>query len=206
MKSPGSAVNTQPGTLKRKRLRSEMPDTTTPPKKLNIFLKGTAMSKIKQIKISQIDPNPHRDIGTFPFSEKKLKTLEHSIDHIGLWEGVIARPAGDRYQLAFGHHRLEAARLSGMKSIPLIVKDLDDEKMLQYMGAENNEDYSADFVVMLETWFAAKKHLEKWPLTAATPQVVDEKSVPRSGAQSQVVEIVGDGKVLPSGQKTTVTI
>jgi hypothetical protein len=39
----------------------------------------------------------------------------------------------------------------------MIVRDLDDEQMLQFMGRENLEDYNADFLTMLETWEAAIK-------------------------------------------------
>ena len=37
----------------------------------------------------------------------------------------------------------------------MIVRDLDDEQMLKFMGRENLEDYNADFLTMLETWEAA---------------------------------------------------
>jgi hypothetical protein len=37
----------------------------------------------------------------------------------------------------------------------MIVRDLDDEQMLKFMGRENMEDYNADFLTMLETWEAA---------------------------------------------------
>ena len=37
----------------------------------------------------------------------------------------------------------------------MVVRDLDDKQMLQFMGRENGEDYNADFLVMLEIWEAA---------------------------------------------------
>jgi hypothetical protein len=89
-----------------------------------------------------------------------------------LWEGIIARVHGERYQLAFGHHRYEAARLLGMKEIPLIVRALDDEEMLGFMGRENMEDYNADFLAMLETWEAAWKWFED-SREAKSPQSIE---------------------------------
>ena len=47
------------------------------------------------------------------------------------------------------------ARQLGLTSAPMIVRDLDDEQMLQFMGRENLEDYNADFLTMLETWESA---------------------------------------------------
>lgn len=116
-------------------------------------------SELALIKISTIDSNPLRQLDKYPFNEHKLDALGRSIEDVGLWEGVIARRHGNRVQLAFGHHRIEAARHSKRYGedgkIPVIVRDLTDEEMLQFMGRENLEDYNADFPVMLETWEAA---------------------------------------------------
>jgi hypothetical protein len=115
------------------------------------------MASIANVAISALSPNPHRDIGTYPFVERKVESLVRSIEDIGMWESVIARPHDAGYQLAFGHHRVEAAKRCGIEVIPIIVKDLTDEEMLQYMGRENGEDYSTDFLVMLNTWEGAVK-------------------------------------------------
>lgn len=115
------------------------------------------MATIANVALSALEPNPHRDLGTYPFVERKVESLVRSIEDIGMWESVIARPHGDKYQLAFGHHRVEAAKRCGIEVIPVIVKDLTDEEMLQYMGRENGEDYSTDFLVMLNTWEGAER-------------------------------------------------
>jgi ParB family chromosome partitioning protein len=102
-----------------------------------------------------IDANPFRRLGDYPYVERKLDALKRSIEDVGLWEGVIARKKGNRYEIAFGHHRMEAARQTGLKEVSVVVRKLDDEQMLQFMGRENLEDYNADFATMLETWEAA---------------------------------------------------
>lgn len=117
------------------------------------------MSEIKDVAISQIDPNPYRDLPTFPWIERKIEQLQRSFKDVGVWEGVIARPNKTRFQTAFGHHRVEAARRNKLKDIPLIIRPLSEQQMLQFMGRENGEDYNADFLVMLNTWEAADKFL-----------------------------------------------
>jgi len=97
----------------------------------------------------------------YPFVERKLEALRRSIEDVGLWEGVIAREAKSKYEIAFGHHRVEAARLNGLKEIPVIVRPLTDKQMLEFMGRENLEDYNADFLCMLETWEAGVKFLAR---------------------------------------------
>lgn len=113
------------------------------------------MSNLMNVPLSEIDKNPFRRTGDYPYVESKIEALQRSYSDVGMWPGVIARRNGNRTEIAFGHHRIEAARRSGMQSAPIIVMDLSDEEMLGYMGRENLEDYNADFLVMLETWEAA---------------------------------------------------
>jgi hypothetical protein len=111
------------------------------------------------VNISAIEPNPLRRLKDYPYNERKLDALQRSIKEVGLWEGIIARKVGNRVQIAFGHHRVEAARRAKLDRIPVIVRELTDKQMLQFMGRENLEDYNADFLVMLETWEAAVEFL-----------------------------------------------
>ena len=107
---------------------------------------------------ASIDANPHRILGDYPYDEKKIDALRRSYDEVGMWPGgVVARKVGNRYQIAFGHHRVEAARRANLKTVALTLQELNDEQMLGYMGRENMEDYNANFMVMLETWEAALK-------------------------------------------------
>lgn len=116
-------------------------------------------NEILDAEITAIDANPYRLLKDYPFVESKIEALRRSFDDVGMWPGVIARRAGNRFQIAFGHHRIEAARQNKIKRVMLIMQDLNDEKMLQYMGRENMEDYNADFLCMLETWEAGTSFL-----------------------------------------------
>jgi ParB-like chromosome segregation protein Spo0J len=113
------------------------------------------MSAIVEVSLSVIDSNPFRQLDKYPYVERKVAALVRSYADVGMWEGVIARQQGNRYEIAFGHHRVEAARQAGLTVMPIIVRPLSDEQMLQFMGRENMEDYNADFLCMLETWEAA---------------------------------------------------
>jgi hypothetical protein len=119
------------------------------------------MTQLISVPIASIDANPFRSLEKYPYIDRKLDAIQRSINDVGLWEGIIARKKGNRHELAFGHHRFEAARRFGLKIVPLIIRDLTDEQMLQFMGRENTEDYNADFLCMLETWEAAVGFFEK---------------------------------------------
>jgi ParB family chromosome partitioning protein len=132
------------------------------------------MSQIVNVPLSQIDPNPSRLLKKYPYVQAKLDALERSMknDNIGCWEGIIARRNGERFQIAFGHHRVKAAKNIGLKSIPLIVRQLTDKQMVQFLGRENLDDYQASFPVLLETWEAADAFLSA-PIGAKDIQSLD---------------------------------
>ena len=119
------------------------------------------MSKLINVSLHAIDANPFRCLAEYPWIEQKIEALQRSIADVGFWEGVIVRKVGDRYQLAFGHHRIEAAKRNGLTAVRLVVRDLTDEQMLQFMGRENGEDYKSDFNIMLNTWDGAVRYLKK---------------------------------------------
>lgn len=118
--------------------------------------------QILEVQINTIASNPYRRLHQYPYIETKIEALQRSISGVGLWPSVIARPLAIdgqlwKYEQAFGHHRVEAARRLGLATVPLIVDDLTDQQMLQYMGRENLEDYNAVFLIQLESWEAAAK-------------------------------------------------
>jgi len=112
------------------------------------------MAELVVIETTSIDANPFRALDKYPYVERKIEALKRSIADVGLWEGVIGRRNGNRIEIAFGHHRVKAARDSNLSRVAVIVRDLTDKQMLQFMGRENMEDYNADFLCMLETWEA----------------------------------------------------
>ena len=135
------------------------------------------MPELLSVPIDVIDANPFRLLAHYPYNEHKLETLQRSIADVGLWEGVIARHKENRYEIAFGHHRIEAARRSGLAKVMLIVRDLNDEQMLQFMGRENMEEYNAEFILMLETWEATHRFLSGSGNAGDTPQAIEIASL-----------------------------
>ena len=114
-------------------------------------------TELIEVELSSIDPNPHREV---KFVESKIDALMRSIADVGMWPGMIARQVGNRYQIPFAHHRLEAARRLKKKTVPLIIQDLSDEKMIAMLGRENLEDFNSDYLVQLQTWKAAVRFSE----------------------------------------------
>lgn len=105
-----------------------------------------------KLKLKEILPNPYRDLTRNPLKPEKLKELEASINDTGFWDNVVVRKNKEgKYELAYGHHRLEAAIRSGITEADFIVKVLDDAKMLKVMDNENRETYGADLMSVMES-------------------------------------------------------
>ena len=108
------------------------------------------------VKIKNIEPNPFRHVERYPLRPEKLAALKQSMESTGFWDNIVARPhpAGKgRYQIAFGHHRLHVLRelKKPGDAVELIVRDLDDTRMLKIMAAENMSEWASSASVEHET-------------------------------------------------------
>ena len=84
------------------------------------------LEKIQQIPVSELTPfknHPFRVVD----DEAMLRTVE-SVSQYGILAPLIARPTGDgRYELISGHRRKHAAELAGLATVPVIVREMDDD-------------------------------------------------------------------------------
>jgi len=115
-----------------------------------------------QVSLDSVKPNPFRNIKKYPLDQAKIDALKASIDATDYWENVLARITPNSnpptYELAYGHHRIEAARqkLGGAAKVWMTVRDMDDRDMLKIMALENDEAYTITPTFVLETVEAAR--------------------------------------------------
>lgn len=119
------------------------------------------MRELRDVKLDRINPNPFRDGSggnpaatwatveeAYGFDKGKLDELASSIQKNGVWPGTVVRQRKDgEYELAFGHHRVQAAKMLGLKTFPVVLEALSDDQMLNYMASENSEEYGHDFLL-----------------------------------------------------------
>ena len=91
----------------------------------------------KMVPVSSIKDNPFRDKKRNPIDSSRVDALVESIHATDFWKGVYGRKVDDFVEIAFGHHRVDAARKAGLKEIPIEVMDLSDSDMLMRMTREN---------------------------------------------------------------------
>ena len=107
-----------------------------------------------KFKLSVIKPNPYRHLESYPIKPEKVAALAASIEQTGFWDNVVARLRPDgKPEIAYGHHRLEAARKAKGPNfmIDLIIRDLDDETMIKIMANENMSEWGTSAIVEQET-------------------------------------------------------
>jgi ParB family chromosome partitioning protein len=71
------------------------------------------------------------------FGKESLTDLEASIKEHGVLQPVLVRPAGERYELIAGERRWRAASAAGLRTVPAIIRHLDDRGALEASLVEN---------------------------------------------------------------------
>jgi ParB-like nuclease domain len=110
---------------------------------------------VQMIPLDDVLSNPYRQMTRYPFDESKITALLQSIDNSGFWDGSIqGRPSPTepgKVEIAFGHHRIEAARRRPMDAVGIVVADRSNALMLQMMANENRDEFKHDAWIGVET-------------------------------------------------------
>ena len=88
-----------------------------------------------KLAIDQIEANPSQPRTVFDVA--KLQELAASIQANGIIQPLIVRKIGDKYHLIAGERRWRASRLAGLKEVPVVVADIDDNRVLEVALIEN---------------------------------------------------------------------
>lgn len=92
-------------------------------------------NEIVEIKISEIRSNPYQPRKIF--DEEALNELASSIKEHGIVQPIIVKKSIKGYELVAGERRTKAAKIAGLETVPAIVKDFDDEQMMEIALIEN---------------------------------------------------------------------
>lgn len=92
-------------------------------------------SKLREMDISQIVPNPEQPRKVF--DQEALKELAESIKNQGLLQPLVVREYQGNYQIVVGERRWRASQLAGLRTIPVLLHDTDDTKVLELALVEN---------------------------------------------------------------------
>ncbi len=90
---------------------------------------------IQEVDIELISPNPHQP--RVLFDEMKLKELAASIKEHGVIQPLVVTKKGDQFEIIVGERRLQASKIAGLKSVPVIVREASEQQKLELAVIEN---------------------------------------------------------------------
>lgn len=116
--------------------------------------------RILKVSPNKIDFNPFQPRTNF--SDGALNDLAESIKEHGIIQPLIVTKKGDRFELIAGERRLRSAKLIGLKEVPVIVREENDQKKLEVALIENlqREDLNP-----METARAYKRLIDEFNIT-----------------------------------------
>jgi ParB family chromosome partitioning protein len=89
-----------------------------------------------EVPVNAVGPNPKQP--RTRFDDETLGELAASIREVGILQPIVVRRAGDgAYELVAGERRLRAARLAGLATVPVVLRDSDDADLLREALIEN---------------------------------------------------------------------
>ena len=89
----------------------------------------------KMLKLSQIEPNrgqPRKN-----FEEESLEELAESIRQFGVIQPLLVQKKGNHYEIVAGERRWRAAKLAGLKEVPVMIREYTDQEVMEIALIEN---------------------------------------------------------------------
>lgn len=142
----------------------------------------------QMMKISLVEPNreqPRRN-----FEEDALLELADSIKQYGVLQPLIVRKRDDYYEIIAGERRWRAAKLAGVKEVPVIIKDYNQQEILEIALIENIQRENLN---PIEEAMAFKKLLEEFNLKQ--DEVAERVSKSRTAVTNSMRLLKLDGRV-----------
>lgn len=98
---------------------------------------------VQNISISDIIPSnfqPNQE------EKRKIEELAQLIKSFGLLDPILVRPKNGKYEIVLGNDKYQAALIANQKTVPVIIKEIEDEVYSKYSNIDNNQSISIDFL------------------------------------------------------------
>ena len=140
----------------------------------------TNKEEIIEISISELRPNPYQPRKVF--DSQALADLASSIKEHGVFQPIIVKKSIKGYEIIAGERRVRASKIAGLEKVPAIIRNLNDEQMMEIALLENlqRENLSA-----IEEAKAYKSMIDNLHLTQ------EQLSIKVGKSRSHVTNILG---------------
>lgn len=114
--------------------------------------------RLWHLPIEKVNPNPNQPRQTF--DKEPLQELSDSIKEKGIIQPILVRKTKDgEYEIIAGERRWRAAQMAGLKEVPALIKDYDDQETLELALIENIQRENLNAVEEAEAYeYLIKKH------------------------------------------------
>lgn len=145
-------------------------------------------SGVQMLKINVVEPN--RDQPRKSFEEDALLELADSIKQFGILQPLIVRKRKDYYEIIAGERRWRAAKIAGIKEVPVIIKEYTDQEIVEIGLIENIQRENLN---PIEEAMAYKRLLEEFNLKQ--DEVAERVSKSRTAVTNSMRLLKLDSKV-----------
>jgi ParB family chromosome partitioning protein len=144
------------------------------------------------------------------FDEASLQNLAESIKTHGVVQPLVVRPKGDEYELIAGERRWRAAQIAGLERVPVVIRNVPDENLLEIALIENiqREDLNP-----IEEAIAYKRLIESVGLSqdALAARVGRDRSYITNYLRllrlpDDIQKLVKEGRLSPGHARTLVSL
>lgn len=90
---------------------------------------------VQEVNIKELRPNPYQPRKIF--SDEAIEELKQSILEHGILQPLIVRKSIKGYEIVVGERRYRAAKMAGLDIVPVVVRDLNDQQMMELAVLEN---------------------------------------------------------------------
>ena len=151
-----------------------------------------AAAKEKRTEMPLSDLHPFEGHPFKVLDDELMAQTVESIKQIGVVSPLIVRPDPEGgYEILSGHRRLHAAQLAGLETVPVIVKEMDDDAAIIFMVDSNLQ---RENILPSERAFSYKMKLEAMKHQGERGDLTSAQVGPKSWAAQVVAEEAGDSK------------
>jgi len=110
-----------------------------------------------EVPVGSLVPNRHQP--RTRFDEALLDDLAASLKIHGMVQPIVARKVMDRFEIIAGERRWRAARKAGLAMVPVVVKEVPDERLLEFALVENIQRQELNPIEEAKAYFQLGEHL-----------------------------------------------
>jgi ParB family transcriptional regulator, chromosome partitioning protein len=111
---------------------------------------GETSTGLLEVPTHSISPNPKQPRSRF--DDESLAELAASIREVGILQPLVVRRSGSGYEVVTGERRLRAAKLAGMATVPVVLRESEDSDLLREALIENIHREDLDPIELAEAF------------------------------------------------------